>query len=248
MAKIQDRGKLIVGVDQNTKYFGYRDPRTGKLDGLDIDMLRAVARALFGVPAGANVDARLDFRAVTTGERIPAVQHGDVDIVASLITVTPERQQQVCLSSVYYLAHQGVLVRDDGQISSPQDLAGKRVCATKGSTSITQFHQLVPKAVMAPVTFRTDCLVALEEGTVDAITADDTILLGFEAQDPKTAILPEALSDEPYAIAVSTDHPEFVRFVNAVLQRMRDDGSLADLYAKWLGLDAPPVPDPRYQG
>ena len=65
---------------------------------------------------------------------------------------------------------------------------------------------------------RTDCLVALDEGTVDAITADDTILFGFKAQDRNTRILDPALTTEPYGMIIAKGHPDFVRFVNAVLE------------------------------
>jgi polar amino acid transport system substrate-binding protein len=246
MAKVRDRGYLIVGVDQNTQLFGFRNLRTGAIDGLDVDLLRAVARAIFDVPLGAPVDDKIDFRAVTTGQRLSAVASGDVDIVASLITATCDRQQQAGLSSVYFRAAQEVLVRD-ASIRNVDDLAGRKVCATKGSTSYDQFHALVPKARMVGVPVRTDCLVALQDARVDAITADSTILAGFHRQDPTTTILGRPLSDEPYVIAVSKDHPEFVRFVNSVLQEMREDGELATLYVKWLGSEAPPVPDATYR-
>ena len=68
-------------------------------------------------------------------------------------------------------------------------------------------------------------MVALQEGRVDAISADDSILLGYQAQDPYTKIVGTRLSDEPYGMAINRAHPEFVRFVNAVLARMRADGS-----------------------
>jgi polar amino acid transport system substrate-binding protein len=248
MAEIREMGRLTVGVDQDTRPFGFRDPRTGKIDGLDVDLLRAVARSIFDVPAGEPIDDKIDFRAISTSERISAVARGDVDIVASLITATCERQRAAGLSSVYYRAQQDVLVRNGDAITSIEDLAGKRVCAAAGSTSLVQFRRLVPTARMHPVAARTDCLVALQDGVVDAITADDTILLGFRDQDANTQVLGTSnLSDEPYVLAVAKGHPEFVRFVNAVLQRMRE-GELQGLYQRWLGADAPPVPEPTYQG
>jgi polar amino acid transport system substrate-binding protein len=93
---------------------------------------------------------------------------------------------------------------------------------------------------------RTDCLVALQQGAADAISTDDAILLGFKAQDPYTKIIGPRFSDEPYGIAISKSHPEFVRFVNGVLERMRADGTWRGIYARWLGryyrTPAPPAP------
>jgi polar amino acid transport system substrate-binding protein len=247
MQKIRDRGRLIVGVDTSTRLFSFRDSRTGTIDGLDVDMLRAVARAIFGLAQGAPVDDKIDFRAVSTAERQTAIRSGDVDIVASLFTANCDRQANFGLSTVYFRSAQEVLVRDPS-ITSVDDLAGKKVCVTFPSTSYTQFRAIQPKAKIVKAAVRTDCLVALQDAQVDAVTADSTILEGFQSQDPTTILLPDPLSDEPYVIVVSKDHPEFVRFVNAVLQQMRDDGELAAIYQKWLGPSAPPIPQPTYRG
>jgi polar amino acid transport system substrate-binding protein len=100
----------------------------------------------------------------------------------------------------------------------------------------------------------TDCLVALQEGTVDAISTDDTILYGLAAQDPYTNVIGPQFSHEPYGMAISQSHPEFVRFVNGVLDRMRADGTWTNIATKWLGpvlkplnLPIPPPPAGLYK-
>ena len=79
--------------------------------------------------------------------------------------------------------------------------------------------------------------MALQDGEVDAITSDDTILSSFQAQEEQndTRLLRQPLEDEPYAIAMPKGHEDLVRFVNDVLDRMRNDGSLESLYRHWLG-------------
>jgi polar amino acid transport system substrate-binding protein len=235
MAAIRERGKLRVGVDQNTLLFGYRDPRTGNLSGLDIDVAREIARAIFGDP-----DA-IEYKIVTTATRLPEVRDGNVDLVASLVTIACARWADVAFSTSYYQAAQGLLVSKGEGITSEDDLADKRVCATKGSTSSANFRRLQPAAEIVEVDRRTECLVALQEGRVDAITADDTILSGFKAQDRNTELLPARLSVEPYGLAINQTQPDFVRFVNGVLERMRDDGTLVDLEGKWLGGTVSPL-------
>jgi polar amino acid transport system substrate-binding protein len=125
------------------------------------------------------------------------------------------------------------------------------VCATVGSTSIENIQRVAPKAIAYPVPLRTDCLVALQEGRVDAISTDDAILYGFQAQDPYTKIVGPKLTDEPYGMAINRSHPDFVRFVNAVLERMRSDGTWTSIYKKWLGRvthgATPAPPKPRYR-
>jgi polar amino acid transport system substrate-binding protein len=238
LAKIQARGYLKVGVDQNTLLFGYRDPISGNIDGLDVALAREMAQAIFG-----SADPKyIEVQAVTTAQRTDVIKSGQVDLVASQFTVTCARRLDVDLSTVYYDAHQKVLVRSGDPIRSAADLAGRRVCATTGSTSLLTLKRLLPKAIPVQVAARSDCLVRLEEGSVDAITSDDTILLGFEIQDPvNTQLLPDVLEGEPYGLATSKQHPEVGRFVNGVLEQMRADGRLEALYQQYLG---PPIVPP----
>jgi len=253
MAEIQSRGKLRVGVDQNTLFFGYRNPANNEIQGFDIDVAALIAQAIFG-----DTNDRIEYVVVSTSQRIPAVagdppgQNIKVDMVASLMTMTCPRWDQVSFSSQYFDAAQGLLIRgtSKGAINGPADLAGKRVCATRGSTSSSNMRKLQPQAEMVEVGNRTECLVALQDGRVDAITADNTILYGFKRQDRSTELLPVELSDEPYGLAINKAHPDFVRFVNAVLQQRRDDETLARLEAKWLGdtvVPLPAVPPAQYQ-
>jgi polar amino acid transport system substrate-binding protein len=246
MATIQARGRLIVGVDQNTLRFGHRNPRTGVIEGFDVDLAREIARSIFGNPDAVQLTA------VSTAERLPAVMEGRVDLVASLVTMTCPRWRDVSFSSQYYAAGQGLMVRRGSDIRGVADLGGRRVCATRGSTSADRIQQLAPEARLHEVTNRTECLIQLQEGAVDAITADDTILLGFKAQDRTTEILPERLSPEPYGLAIAKDHPDFVRFVNSVLEQLRADGTLADIATARLGDlrtadESTDPPTPTYQ-
>ena len=226
--EIRRRGFLRAGVDQNTLLLGYANPlHNERLEGFEIDLLRQISRALFGRPD------RIQFRALTTAERRSAVQDGTVDIVADAYTINCYRATKVYFSSVYLEAGQRVLVPSDSAARSLADLRGKRVCATSTSTSIAKL-KAYPGVIPYPVAQRTDCLVALQRGEVDAITSDDAILEGFQAQDPYTKLIGPAIEAEPYGMAIGRSRPDLVRFVNGVLARMRADGTWARLYRKWL--------------
>jgi polar amino acid transport system substrate-binding protein len=244
MAKIQRRGYLIAGVDQNTLLFAYFNPLDNQLEGFEIDLLHQLARAILGNPNAIH------YRAVTTAERVSAVQDGSVDIVADAMTMTCQRRTQVDFSSVYYDAKQRLLVPLNSPIHGVADLAGRRVCATVGSTSIQTLASLPSHPISYPVAQRTDCLVALQEGRVDAVTSDDSILLGFRAQDPYTKLVGPPLADEPYGMAISKAHPDFVRFVNGVLARLRGNGDWRAMFSQRLGSFAatPAPPAPHYSG
>jgi polar amino acid transport system substrate-binding protein len=90
----------------------------------------------------------------------------------------------------------------------------------------------------------------LQQGQVDAVSTDDTILAGLHAQDPDTKLVGPKLTDEPYGVAISKNSPDLVRFVNGVLERMRADGTWAKIYQDNLSaLGAPPPPPAAvYQG
>jgi polar amino acid transport system substrate-binding protein len=238
MARIERRGYLIAGVNDGFLQFGYLNPFTGRIEGFEIDLVRELARSIFG-----NPDA-VQFKALTVPQRIPFVQQDNVDIVVDAVTVTCERRQQVAFSTVYYDAHQRVLVPTTSTARGLQDLGGKRVCASAQSAPIgvIQRQPSHPVAVGAPQAI--DCLVYLQEGRVEAISSDDSILLGLKAQDPYTKLVGPSLAAVPYGMAISKAHPEFVRFVNGVLARMRADGSWQAIYARWLGKFTTTVPAP----
>ena len=88
-----------------------------------------------------------------------------------------------------------------------------------------------------------------QQGKVDAITGDDTILAGFAAQDPYAKVVGEAISDEPYGIGVPAQNVDMVRFVNGVLEQMKSDGRWAAIYGEWLGgLGPAPTPPAAVYG
>jgi polar amino acid transport system substrate-binding protein len=240
MAKIRARGYLIAGVDQSTYHFGYLNPMDGRLEGFDIDMVHAIAKAIFGNPN------KVEFKAISDDQRIPEVRSGAVDIVAHTMTINCARLKQIDFSTVYFDAGQRVLVEKNSPVTSIAGLGGRRVCATTGSTSIANIKAAPSHPIPVAVPYWTDCLVLLQQGDVAAISTDDSILAGLVAQDPWTKIVGPRFSNEPYGLAISQQHTDFVRFVNAVLQRMRTDGQWAASYAHWVGTPVPAPPPAHY--
>jgi polar amino acid transport system substrate-binding protein len=241
MAAIRNKGRLVVGVDQNTYLFGYRDATSGQIVGFDVDIAREVARAIFGDPD------KVQLTAITSGQRIDFLKNNQVDLVAHTMTMNCARWQDVNFSSQYYDAQQRVLVPKASAVKSMDDLGGKRVCAAAGSTSIANIANYPTKPIPVSVSDWTDCLVLLHQGQVDAISTDDVILTGLAAQDPTTHLVGGSISSEPYGLAMNKQATDFVRFVNGVLDRLRADGTWAAIYTRWLGGAAPTPPAARYQ-
>jgi polar amino acid transport system substrate-binding protein len=226
MGTVRNRGRLIVGVDQNTKLLGYYNPNSKQFEGFDIDIAREIAKAIFGAE-------KIQYVALLTGQRIKAVQQGTVDIVADAVSITCGRTRDVAFSNVYFRAHQRVLVRTDSTAKGLEDLRGKRVCVTSGSTALDNLVKKLPYAIPYIVGARTDCLVALQLGDVEGILTDDAILYGYLAQDPHTRLLNGNVTNELYGLAIAKSHPEFVQFVNAVLEEMRSDGRWTAIWNYW---------------
>jgi polar amino acid transport system substrate-binding protein len=245
MAKIRTQHYLIAGVDQSTYHFGFLNPLDSHIEGFDIDMIRAVAKAIFGDPN------KVEYKAISDAQRMPDILNGSVDIVAHTMTITCARLQQVDFSSVYFEAHQRILVPSNSTVNSVAALAGQKVCVTKGSDSggNLKLPSGSRQPIVVSVQYWTDCLVRLQQDQVAAISTDDSILDGLQAQDPFTKVVGPALTSEPYGLAISKQHPDFVRFVNAVLAQERSDGAWKTSYANWVatpGTLPPPPPVAHY--
>ncbi len=244
LAAIRKRGRLIVGVDQSTYNFGYRDPFTGRLEGFDVDLGRAVARAIFGR------DDAVQLRALTSSQRVAAVKNGDVDLVVRTMRMDCERWREIDFSTAYFETGQRVLVRKGSGHTGLDSLGGRKVCATAGSTSIRDVLRAPSKPIGVQVAEWTDCLVMLQQKQVEAVSTDEPILAGLALQDPFTEVVGPSFAVQQYGMAIAKGRTDFVRFVNAVLDQVRTSGEWSRLYDRWLtrllGRDASP-PAPRYR-
>ena len=243
MAAIVARGRLVAGVDQGKYLAGYRNPATGDLQGADIDLVRQIASALFGDPA------KVQFVVLDIADRAPAIERGQVDVVVDQFTVTCARQRTVEFSTAYMTAAQRILVPVSANVREVDDLAGQRVCTSRGSTTEDVLRALPLHLDVVTLPGIPDCVVALQQGRVAAVSSDDVILAGLAAQDPQTRVVGRALDQARYGVGMSPRAPDLVRFVNAVLERARADGSLAASQQRWYGsLDPAPRPAPaRYR-
>ena len=242
MADIFARGRLIVGLDIGSNLFSFRDTITGDIKGFDVDIARAIARAIFNDPD------QIEFRVLTSGERIAALQAGYVDVVVKTMSITCDRRQDVAFSAPYYVANQRILAQRNAGIKDAQDLAGKRVCAARGVTSIGRLQSIVPTAEITTTSTWADCLVMLQQGQADAVSTDDAILAGLAEQDPWVSVIGPSLGEENYAVGIAKGHDDLVRFVNGVLEKLRSSGQWQQMYTRWLSILGPGYPPvPRYQ-
>ncbi|MFJ8231260.1 glutamate ABC transporter substrate-binding protein [Streptomyces sp. NPDC094448] len=256
---IKKRGHLIVGVDQNSYRWGYRDPETGAITGFDIDLARAIAVNIFGSRKNAVV-----FRAIPTNQRIPALNNGTVDIVVRTMTINCARIRQVAFSTAYFQAGQQILASKNSPITGYNaSLKGKRVCSAEGSTAYEALEKNAYGAVfkdpgdgrpddedILTVPNQLDCLVRLQQGLVDAVLTDNALAAGQAAQDPAVALKGgRPFTTEYYGVATKLGKDDLVRRINHVLEEYRK-GEWALAYQKWLKADLPEIsgpPAPKYR-
>ncbi len=250
------RGKLVVGVDQNSYRWGFRNPQrdgNNDIEGFDVDLAHAVAKELLGDP-----DA-LVLRAIPTNRRVRAVADHEVDMVVRTMTITCRRLKDVSFSTPYFRTTQRIIVPRGSSVRGFDDsLAGKRLCSADGSTAESVLTEgFEDRAELVTVPNQLDCLVRLQLGEVDALVTDGALGEGQLAQDPGLEIRGGPDENDPadrdspaweyYGIAMNQDSPELVARVNKVLEHFRKDQWRAT-YAKWFGAGGkagPPKADVR---
>ncbi|MDT5256094.1 MAG: polar amino acid transport system substrate-binding protein [Mycobacterium sp.] len=242
VADIRARGRLIVGLDIGSNLFSFRDPLTGEITGFDVDIAGEIARDIFGAPS------HVEYRILSSEERITALQRSEVDVVVKTMTITCERRKLVNFSTVYLDTNQRILAPRDSPIVKVGDLSGKRVCVAKGTTSLQRIREIDPQPIIVSVVSWADCLVAMQQREIDAVSTDDSILAGLVEEDPYLHIVGPNMATQPYGIGINLNNTALVRFVNGTLERIRRDGTWNTLYRKWLTVlgPAPAPPTPRY--
>ncbi len=226
---IKKRGTIKIGVKYDAPPFGSLNPQTNQVSGFDVDIARAIAKKVLGSPD------KVELVQVKSDNRIPLVQNGDIDAFVATATITPARMKTIDFSNVYYRAGQSLLVKKGSPVKSYRDLDGKTVCSVQGSTPEQTIRRLVPKANV--VTFETypECLTGLRGGRVDAVTTDNVILGGYEAQDPANLELVGGLfTFEPYGIGIRKGNASLVKAVNDALADLKRSGEYAKIHQQWL--------------
>ncbi|MFT3716233.1 MAG: glutamate ABC transporter substrate-binding protein [Gordonia sp. (in: high G+C Gram-positive bacteria)] len=227
MERIFQRGRLVVGTDIGSNPLSFRDPISGDIEGFDLDIATWLADAIFGEP-------KIEYRILTTDERLSALQNGEVDVVVKSMSITCDRRKAVEFSEPYLTAGQRILAYRNSGINDVADLKGKNVCATQRSTALARIQTEVPAARPVSASSWADCQVMMQQGQVDAIVGDEPILVGLAEQDPWVQMVGDSIGTEYYGVGIPLQQDDMVRFVNAVLEQRRGDGSWQQSQQHWL--------------
>ncbi len=228
LAAIKKSKVLVAGVKDSLPPFGYIDEQTRTIIGYDIDFIRAIA---------AKLGARVELKPVTSASRMPQLQEGNIDIIAATMTKNPERAKVIDFSHTYFFTGQKFITKK-GTVKTLKDLEGKRIGTAKGSTSEQNVKKALPSASVVSYDDYPQALLALEQGKVNAVTTDESILIGIldKAPDKSKYEIPNLqISDEPYGLGMRKGDKNFVNFVNKTILEMEKSGEAAKIFNKWFG-------------
>ena len=239
---IKKRGKIIIGVKQNVPLIGLKNPITNELQGFDIEIAKNLAKAIFGTDKG-----KIQWEdASVSANRIPFVKDGKVDLVIATFSITDARKQEVDFAGPYYVAGQDILVYkiELPNIKSVDDLNGRKVCAQSASTSLATLKAKAPKADVLELPGVAECVEALKDGRVDAVSTDDTLLAGFAEKFSSFALVGKQFSVENYGIGLKKGDTAFRNYLNDLIDASFKDGSWKKAVESTLGTGGIKTPSP----
>ncbi len=239
LRKIQDRGRLIVGVKYDVPTFGFVNPQTNVLEGFDPAIGREIAAYIFGDPN------KVEFKEAITKNRIPFLKDGTVDVVLSTFTINEDRLKEVDFSIVYYVSGDRMLVSVDSSIRTIADLDGRKVAANKGSGIIDRLKKQT-KAEIVEVNNASEAVQVVLNRQADVMTGDDIAMFGIAMRNPGLKIVGPPISIEPLGAGVAKGNPELLEVVNTVIKNLKSSGKWKALWKAEIGdkLGIVTIPDP----
>lgn len=238
LSKIKERGKLIVGVFSDKPPFGFTNEK-GALVGFDNDLAKRFAKDLLGD------ESKIEFVVVEPASRIPYLQSDKVDLIVANMTVTDERKEIVDFTNPNLKVTTQVLVNDKSGIKTFDDLKGKKIIVTKGTTADIFFTKNYPDVELVKFEKNTESLQALKDGRGVGYAQDNFILLAWARKNPGFSLIPEKLEKEsPIAPAVKKGNIALRDWVNQELETLGKEKFLLQLYDTYvkdeLGADVSP--------
>ena len=244
LQKIKDTGTITIGHRESSIPFSYLDGNQ-KPVGYSMDLCNKIVEEVkkeLKMPALVT-----KLTPVTSQTRIPLMTNGTIDLECGSTTNSLERQKQVAFGVTTFVSPVRMVVKADSGIKTLDDLNGKTVATTTGTTSDRYIkqnekgHNIDVKNVYGKD--HAESFLMVETGRASAFVMDEVLLAGFvaNAKNPKDfAIVGPALSTEPYGIMLRKDDPQFKALVDKTLSGLMKSGEINKIYAKWFTSPIPP--------
>jgi len=226
---IQDRGELRVGVKVDVPHFGYLNPATNEMEGIEIDLARIIAKDILGD------ENAVSFTNITAKTRGPMLDNGEIDLVIATFTITEERKESFNFSRPYYTDELGFLVLKDSPLTKPEELNGKNIGVVQASTAIEALEEeLVVLGINASIlefASYPEVKGGLTNGDVEAFVADKSILFGYLNDNGR--LLDYGFKPQLYGIASKKENDKLADRVDSILEGLEKSGELTSLIEKW---------------
>ncbi len=245
LKKIKDSGTVTMGVRESSGALSFT-LGDGKFAGFHVEVCDQVLRDLRKQLGMDSIGVR--YQPVTSQNRIPLVQNGNVDIECGSTTNNATRQKDVSFAVTTFVEQVRIAVKTSSGINGINQLVGKTVATTTGTTSVQTLrrHERANGVDFKEIFGKdhADSFLLLESGRADAFVMDSQILAGSisKAKNPADfKIVGEVLSVEPIAIMMRKDDPAFKKAVDDSIKAMVKSGAMAKLYDKWFTQPIPPA-------
>ena len=237
MKEFAEAGEITIGVKYDQPGIGFKGAADDVPEGFDVEMAKILAGSLGIAPED------ITWKETISDNREPFLEEGEVDLVLASYSITPERRAIVGQAGPYYVTGQQLMVKADSDIDSLDDVKGTEVCSVTGSTSLETIETKGAK----PRGFDTysECVDQVLSGTVDAMTTDGAILLGYAAENPdQLKVVVEPFSEERYGVGYSKDSPELCQWISDTIEQSYEDGTWEEAFQATLGQAGVETPEP----
>ena len=224
----EDSGDDTLVMATNAEFPPYEYHEGDEVVGIDVDIASAIAEEL-------GMELKVEDMAFDS--IIPAVTSGKADIGAAGMTVTPDREESVAFTDTYAHATQVIIVKEDSDITGPDDLVGKTIGVQLGTTG-DLYATDIEDATVEQYNKGFEAVQALTQDKIDAVVIDGEPAKEFVAESEGLKILDEAFTEEDYAIAVAKDNTELVDKINDALATLKESGELDEIIAKYISADS----------
>ena len=223
-AKEAAGGKLVMATNAEFPPYEFHDGDS--IVGIDAEIAKAIADEL---------GMELEIEDIAFDSIIPEIVSGKADMGLAGMTVTEDRMQSVDFSDTYAKASQKIIVTEDSEIASPDDLKGVIVGVQLGTTGDIYVSDLeADGTTVERYNKGVEAVQALSQGKIDAVVIDGEPAKTFVAETEGLKILEESFTDEEYAIAVKKGNTELLEKINGALKTLKDNGTLDEIVAKYI--------------
>jgi glutamate/aspartate transport system substrate-binding protein len=244
LKKIKDTGTITLGYREASIPFSYLDDKQQPV-GYAMDLCLKVVDAVKSELKMPNL--KVATQAVTSGNRIPQLQSGNIDVECGSTTNSVERQKQVAFGLTYFVVNVTAAVKKNSGIKGLADLNGKTISTTSGTTSVPLLKQYEKtKNINVKEIYgkeHSESFLLLAQDRVSAFVMDDILLAGQIANSGNPGeyvIIQESLRQEPYSMMLRKDDAPFKALVDRTLANVMKSGEIDKIYAKWFTSPIPP--------